>query len=372
MRPRHVLMTADAAGGIWDYALELARGLRARHGIAVSLALLGPAPSPAQAKAAAAIPDCVLHHLALPLEWMPGGVDAVPAATAWLRGLIAGAAPDLIHLNGYGLAAAGFDLPCLVVAHSCVATWWQAVHGTWPPSEWDGYRRLVAAGLDAADAVVAPTAAFLRQIAAAYGPLATARVIANGRDPLAFRPADKAPLVFAAGRLWDEAKNLATLDAAAAGLSWPVLAAGSWQRPEGGGRPPRHLRALGPLSAAALAQQMARAAIFAAPARYEPFGLAVLEAGLSGCALVLGDIPTLRELWDGAALFVPPMDADALHWALAGLIEAPARRARLAAAAQDRAQRYTAAGMVDRYAALYAALAAERRGAPPRSHQGLS
>ncbi len=31
------------------------------------------------------------------------------------------------------------------------------------------------------------------------------------------------------------------------------------------------------------------------PARYEPFGLSVLEAALSGCALVLGDIPSLRE-----------------------------------------------------------------------------
>ena len=34
------------------------------------------------------------------------------------------------------------------------------------------------------------------------------------------------------------------------------------------------------------------------PARYEPFGLSILEAALSGCALVLGDLPSLRELWD--------------------------------------------------------------------------
>ena len=39
-------------------------------------------------------------------------------------------------------------------------------------------------------------------------------------------------------------------------------------------------------------------------ALYEPFGLAVLEAAQAGCALVLSDIPTFRELWDGAALFV--------------------------------------------------------------------
>jgi glycosyltransferase involved in cell wall biosynthesis len=300
---------------------------------------------------------------------MPGGVDAVPAATAWLGDLIAGAAPDLIHINGYGLAAAGFDLPCLVVAHSCVATWWRAVHGSVPPDEWDGYRRLVAAGLNGADAVVAPSHAFLRQIEATYGPLSEARVIANGRDAAAFRPAAKAPFVLAAGRLWDEAKNLAALDAAAADLAWPVLAAGPWRRPGGGGAPPRHLRALGPLAPAQLARQMAEAAIFAAPARYEPFGLAVLEAALSGCALVLGDIPTFRELWEDAALFVPPEDSSALRRALASLIAAPERRAGLAAAAQHRARLYGAAEMVDRYAALYAAL--RPRAAPPLSRQGF-
>ncbi len=64
---------------------------------------------------------------------------------------------------------------------------------------------------------------------------------------------------------------------------------------------------------------MGEAAIFAHPARYEPFGLAVLEAAMAGCALVLGDIPTLRELWDGAAVFVAPGRPDRLGEALAAL-----------------------------------------------------
>ena len=44
--------------------------------------------------------------------------------------------------------------------------------------------------------------------------------------------------------------------------------------------------------------------IFVSVSRYEPFGLAVLEAAHAGCALVLSDIPTFRELWQGAASFV--------------------------------------------------------------------
>src|SRR6202162_3625024 len=50
---------------------------------------------------------------------------------------------------------------------------------------------------------------------------------------------------------------------------------------------------------------MAAAAIFVAPASYEPFVLSILEATLSICALILGDISSLRENWNGAASFVP-------------------------------------------------------------------
>ncbi|HET9225405.1 MAG TPA: glycosyltransferase family 1 protein, partial [Thermoanaerobaculia bacterium] len=38
--PRKVLMTADTVGGVWNYALELARGL-ADQGIEVALASMG-------------------------------------------------------------------------------------------------------------------------------------------------------------------------------------------------------------------------------------------------------------------------------------------------------------------------------------------
>ena len=52
------------------------------------------------------------------------------------------------------------------------------------------------------------------------------------------------------------------------------------------------------------------AAIYVAPALYEPFGLTVLEAALSGCSLVLSDIPSFRENWDGAALLISTEDPD--------------------------------------------------------------
>src|SRR3546814_16818778 len=69
---------------------------------------------------------------------------------------------------------------------------------------------------------------------------------------------------------------------------------------------------LGVLGEASMAAWRERAGIFVSPSLYEPFGLAVLEAAMSGCALLLSDIPTFRELWDGAAVFTPAGDSDAL------------------------------------------------------------
>ena len=79
---------------------------------------------------------------------------------------------------------------------------------------------------------------------------------------------------------------------------------------------------------------MRRSAIFAAPSRYEPFGLAVVEAAISGAALVLADIPTFRELWSDAALFVSPDDSGGWSRALTELAEDSVLRERLSAEAQ--------------------------------------
>jgi glycosyltransferase involved in cell wall biosynthesis len=199
----------------------------------------------------------------------------------------------------------------------------------------------------------------LHELERHHGRLAVpARVIANGIDFDAFRPLPKRPVVMAAGRVWDKAKNLALLDRVAADLAWPVVVAGDRDHAEGGA--PHFARAhlLGRLSAAEMARRLGAAAIFAAPARYEPFGLAILEAAAAGCALVLGDIASLRETWQDAAVFVPPDDAAAWRAALQRLIADAGERARWAAAARHRARRFSIARTAEAYGALYGALLA--------------
>ena len=352
--PSHVLMTADTAGGVWNYALQLTEGL-GRHDIEVTLVTMGRKPSLDQLREVAPLSNLHLIATDLKVEWMADAAADLREAGELLLDLEAKLAPDIVHVNGYANAAAGFLAPVVVVAHSCVPTWWQACRGTSPPPEWNDYRRRLRNGIAAADCLVAPSHAFLQAFRDANGWPRRVRVIPNGRDPLRFRRGDKRPFVLAAGRVWDEAKNLQLLARAAVGLRYPVLIAGDGDLPD----PPANVTALGRLGSAALAERMAEAAVFAAPARYEPFGLAILEAALSGCALVLGDIPTLRELWDGAAEFIDPDDPDALAAALDGLLADPERAALAGSRARARGLRYGAAAMARSYLTLYEELARE-------------
>jgi glycogen(starch) synthase len=357
---RRVLMTADTVGGVWQYALELSRALIAR-GDEVVLATFGGMPSAAQHREAAAIPGLTLLPSDLKLAWMCAPWDDLARGAEWLATLSDQVRPDVVHLNDFSHGDLAWDAPVLMVAHSCVLSWWQAVHGTAAPGTWDRYAAHVRASLRAADLVVAPTAAMLDAACRHYGPLRHTRVIHNGRSqpaPAAGTAVDEAPMILAAGRVWDSAKNLGALASVAPRLSWPVVIAGADRSPDGDRIELPNVRLLGQLSSEELAPWFARAPVYALPARYEPFGLTALEAALSGCALVLGDIDSLREVWGDAAIFVPPDDEDALAAALQALIDDPELRARQAARARARAARYTPDAMADGYRDAYSALIA--------------
>jgi glycosyltransferase involved in cell wall biosynthesis len=361
-RPERVLMTADAVGGVWTYAVELAGRLAAR-GVRVTLAVMGPAPSALQRASAAKVADVQIGPFAL--EWMQDPWADVARAGEWLLELEQRTAPDVVHVNGFAHAALPFRAPVLMAAHSCVVTWWAACRGGEPPPSFDRYREAVQDGLRHASAVVAPSRAMLDAFLGAHDRSGVhrgrARVIYNAVDPSRFAGKKKSPLVLGAGRVWDEAKNLAALDTVAGGLSWPVVLAGPETTPDGVTSRRRHAIRLGALSPPDVARWMSRAAVFALPARYEPFGLSPLEAALSGCALVLGDVPSLREIWGDAAVYVSPDDHDALR----GTLEALASDARLredrAARAHERAQLYASPSrLASEYLDLYGSLAGDR------------
>jgi glycosyltransferase involved in cell wall biosynthesis len=130
--------------------------------------------------------------------------------------------------------------------------------------------------------------------------------------------------------------------------------------------------ALGFLSREEIAKWLSAASIYCAPARYEPFGLSILEAALSGCALVLGDIPSLREIWDGAGVFVDPTNGDATAAAIQELIANSVFREKCGRRARLRALEFTAARMAARYVEIYQAMQSQAAGRQPLRTEALA
>jgi glycogen synthase len=353
---KRVLMTADTVGGVWTYAMELIRALEP-YGVEVELATMGRRLSKEQWSEACGLKNVRVSESAYKLEWMEEPWEDVRAAGECLLQLAEEFQPDVVHLNGYTHAALPWSVPVVVVGHSCVLSWWKAVKGeSAPDNSWNEYRGAVRAGLEAADLVIAPTRAMLDCLGENYCDLPRTRVIPNGRTLALFKPAAKENFILSAGRLWDEAKNVTSVCACSSRLPWPVLVAGELECPDGREMPLGTVRSLGRLSGREVLEWMSRASIFAHPAKYEPFGLSVLEAALSGCALVLGDVPALRENWDDAAVFVDPNDRNELRDALIRLIQDRPEREQLSCAAMERGKqfdiRFTALGYIEAYESL--------------------
>jgi glycosyltransferase involved in cell wall biosynthesis len=357
IRSTSVMMTADVVGGVWVFTVGLARALGAA-GFRILLVTLGPRPSPAQRAMISGCPNVWLAETDLALEWQdPAGHD-LRRARASLRELADRFVPDLVHLNGFREASFDWEVPTIVVAHSCVNSWVRACdEREWfAGDEWKTYTANVRAGLRNANAWAAPTAAFRDELVEQYGLLATGNVIWNGVEDADRPSGPKLPIILGAGRVWDRAKNLASLASAHSGLDWPIRIAGPTENGRRGASIVHGLEWLGEIAHEALLREMDAASIYVSPALYEPFGLSVLEAASAGCALVLSDIPSLRELWDGAALFVAPADTEALTACLCSLCTDDVKRAGLQQAAAARSRRYSLRRTASAYKSLYGSL----------------
>lgn len=345
-----VLITLDAVGGIWRYGIDLAAGL-IELGRPVCFAGLGPGPTPAQRAEAEALGPLDWGPHAL--DWMARGPQEVAGTGRWMTDIAARRRAAVVQVNLPSLAAdIPGGLPVVAVSHSCLASWFEAVQGKTVPQGMGWIHDLTAAGLARADVVVAPSASHAAAMARLYGGLGRVDVVHNASSgPV---PAiERSRSIVSAGRWWDEGKNGALLDEAARDCVWPVRMLGANRGPNGAWLDIRAADHLGPLNHATAAELIAGAGIFVSPSLYEPFGLAVLEAARAGAPLVLADIPTFRELWEGAAAFFTPHDAAALAAVLNHLARDDARRETLGRLARERAARYTAQVQAQAMVVLY-------------------
>ncbi|MCO5733268.1 glycosyltransferase family 4 protein [Rhizobium sp. SSA_523] len=351
LRPRRILMTVDAVGGVWRYAMDLARGL-AKQRMEIVFAGFGPAPDATKRREAEAIGKLV--WLPAPLDWMADGEADAQRAGAQIAELAAGEKVDLLHLNLPSQAASlALDIPVLTVSHSCVVTWFACMRGGKVPEAWSWQKTLNAQGLARADIVVVPSRSHGVMLEEAYGPQPHLAVVHNATRLSPEWPR-KQNFVFAAGRWWDDGKNGRTLDEAAEHASWPILMAGPTHGPSGQQVALLAATGLGELSHSEAMNHLVRAGIFVSPSLYEPFGLAALEAARLGAALVLSDIPTYRELWDGAALFADPHEPQEFADQINRLAADERLRSDLARQAQTASKAFTLDRQVHGMAELYA------------------
>lgn len=351
------LITGDTVGGVWTFVIDLAREL-SRCGVEVMLATMGNVPSADQKAQAAAIPNLRHEWRNYKLEWMSDPWSDVQAAGEWLLQLESEFQPDVVHLNTLVHGALPFKARTIVTVHSCVVSWWEAVKATPLPSLWDRYVHEVKRSLRAADVVTAPTQAMLDAAIRIYSiDRKKARAVHNGRSSDGFYVDAKSGFFLGSGRLWDEAKNISLLVNAAAELQWDVYLAGHVDHTDGQPLASCGCHTLGHLSSSELASWYARADVFIAPSLYEPFGYSALEAAYSGCALILGDIPSQREVWGRAALYVDPHDVDHLAHTARRLAEDPIQTKLFGTRAFAHARRYSPERMCRQYLDLYAAAA---------------
>jgi glycogen(starch) synthase len=357
MRPLRVLITSDAVGGVASHARTLAAAL-ARRGHRIQLAIFG-------ARASEALHAGVEHACAdLRLEWMDGPDAAtLPEAMAqgrrWLAELAAECRPDVLHCNQFAYVGCLPGVPSLLAVHSDVRSWWRHVRGQAPPDDayqrW--YRGLAEQALASAAVIAAPSRAAARDLSASFAPRRRVEVIANGVDAFGATAGAKEPLAVSLARTWDPAKQIALLGACerARAAGWELAVAGETAHPatQATTPAPPGVRLLGALARPQAEALLARASIYIAASCYEPFGLAPVEAAASGCALVLNDIPTFREIWGDAAVYFKRNRAAALDGVLGRLVAQPAAIQRLAHRAGRRARQFSPDAMAAAYEAAY-------------------
>lgn len=346
---KRVLMTSDTIGGVWTYVIELTKQLK-KYNIEVILATMGPSPNQFQYKQLSNLSNVELFESNFKLEWMDDPWNDIEKSAEWLLNLESLTTPDIIHLNGYCHAAYQWKAPVLVVAHSCVCSWFDHVKKCSIPQSWKFYVSNVRYGLQQADLVVTPSKSTLQDLYKHYGEFAPSLVIYNGIDSHYTQNILKEPFIFTAGRLWDEAKNINAIASISQALYWPVFAAGD---PKTNIYETEKLHIIGNKPHNEILEWMKRSTIFCLPALYEPFGLTALEAASCGCVLVLSNIDSFKEIWADTALYIEPNNHLELLHLLNQLIENPDIQKKYASRSIERSKEFTSNKCALMYLQLY-------------------
>ena len=102
-----------------------------------------------------------------------------------------------------------------------------------------------------------------------------------------------------------------------------------------------HVRLLGWVPDDKLERLYGEAGLVVFPTLFEGFGLPVLEAMAHGCPVLCSDLPVLREIGGGAAVYVDPASVTALAHSIRRLLADPAKLGELSELGRERAAGFT-------------------------------
>lgn len=335
-------------GGLARYTEELWRTLARRQDVDVHAFALGRGPH-----GSFGLPVRRLH---VPLR----SLHPLWKTLGWPRAETFAGRVDVVHT--VALTAAPTRLPQVVTIHDLLPI----THPHLYPPGADRHQRAELEAAARADVIVttcettadeiASVAGFPRQRIAVAPPGVFAATREGPAAPV------QGPYVLAVGQVTPR-KGLDVLAAAAARLGSrcpPVLVAGpDWWMAEGVRRAisdvdaESKVRLLGFVDDSTLAALYRAATVICHPSRGEGFGLTCLEAMAAGAPLVATDLPSVREVVDGAAVLIPVDDVDALADELGALLDDSSRRAALAEAGRRRAELFSWERMADEVVSAY-------------------
>lgn len=364
---RIALVLGTSGGGVGQHVRSVAAGLvDAGHRVVV----FGPAAT----ERLFAFTQAGAAFHAAEISSRPDPRDAAVAAR--LRRHLAGA--DVVHAHGF---RAGLVTRLALLAHPVgwarpplVVTWHNQVLAKGLAGRLLAVaERAVARGADVTLGCSPDLVARARQLGARYArktavPAPPLPPAGRGRDAVrAELGVDSQPLLLAVGRLHPQ-KDYPTLLSAAA--LWAerdpqpqvVVAGDGPLEGELADRVAReHLmvRFLGRRND--VADLLTAADLFVLPSLWEGYPLVAQEALRAGVPLVATAVGGIPDLVGDAAVLVRPGDPEALAAAVCGLLEDPARRARLAAAGRQQAAQWPdEAAVVAELATLYRTLVGSR------------
>ena len=326
----------------WTYALGLCASLQ-KDGVDFTLAVLGGPltdPQRAQLRMLNNVRVCESSYRA---EWQTDDAIEIARAGEWLLDMADRYDVDIVHLNEFAHAALPWRVRPLVTA----------LRGD-PPEH---ILARASAGVRQAGALVATNRTALESVQSRCGRAPLAWVVPFGRSISTPVVRNKEQLIAASGSYDSSAHNLPALARVAPRLSWPVFMLTNAPTVTALNVPLVNVHFLGQLSTNDRMAVLARAGIFVCAARAAGTELDVLEAAHAGCALVLGDVPELREEWDRHAMFVDPDDDESLHGAVTFLMRDIDARTDLASRARRRAATFSPDRAAAAYLAIYIELA---------------